>query len=125
MTRLDEIAARLEAMPHNALNEDCAFLLAEVKRLEGERDKAREGVEQCAHAALQANYAAVNNWEAAERLEGERNEAITLARSLAEALERIERRDFLMADLKSVTTPERVAAAALSSPALLKLKGGV
>lgn len=65
---------------------------------------------------------AVKDWRAAA---DEITELRALALSLAEALERIERRDFLMADLKSVTTPERVASAALSSPALLKLKGSV
>lgn len=109
----------------------------EIERLKGQeaswREVAMTNGEQwdASHVRAEASEAkckelefnaAVNNGERIAQARNFRDlkaERDTLRRLLTEtavpALERIERRDFLMADLKSVTTPERVASSALST----------
>lgn len=142
MSELDEIRARLEAsdeiryahpdgspFTHVEMpKDDIAYLLAEVKRLEGERDEA---------LALHAD--ALASWnksiDRVSELGLERNELQRLALSLAEALGWFNIRRFAIQSKFDLHGPADMAEAmrgafkasdaALSSPALLKLKGGV
>jgi hypothetical protein len=132
--RIAEIEARLSEHctgRQKQMHEDIAYLLAEVKRLEEARDEA-----------LALHSDALAGWnksiDRVAELGAERNEARALALSLAEALEPFGSHEagcakLLVEDDVSVMGERicdwlglsdfRAAYAALSSPALLKLRG--
>jgi len=119
MTNLEEIATRLEARKKPGANlfaevaspSDIAYLLAEVKRLKD----AFVQMHGCAGKAM-------NDW-VDEQARAEDAEALAL--SLAEALERLTSMvAILPPDMDEPGSAIGQARSALSSPALLKLKGG-